>query len=304
MAKPPLIFKRSTNTLLRYLDASVAVGDALPSEQRMAELTQGSRTAVRSSLAYLHSRGLIAALRDRRLLRKPQSDDYFDEAELQSGAVRIQEVLMERIYRNDLPPGADFSEAELARAAGASTISVREFLIGFSRFGLIEKKPQGGWRLFAFDRTFATELEQVRRMFELAAVEQLVSLPAGHPAFEQLDVLIRRHEALKAGLPDNYADFPALDRELHTFLIGLLNNRFAFSLNDLVSLVFHYHYQWDKGEERPRIQHAVQEHLVLLRALARRDRTAALAAMNKHLDSARRTMLDAVLKRTHGTAPH
>lgn len=303
MAKPPLIFKRSTNTLLRYLDASVAVGDALPSEQRMAELTQGSRTAVRSSLAYLHSRGLIAALRDRRLLRKPQADDYFDEAELQSGAVRIQEVLMERIYRNDLPPGADFSEAELARAAGASTISVREFLIGFSRFGLIEKKPQGGWRLCAFDRTFATELEQVRRMFELAAVEQLVSLPAGHPAFEQLDILVRRHEALKAGLPDNYADFPALDRELHTFLIGLLNNRFAFSLNDLVSLVFHYHYQWDKGEERPRIQHAVQEHLVLLRALARRDRTAALAAMNKHLDSARRTMLDAVLKRTHGTAP-
>lgn len=85
MAKPPLIFKRSTNTLLRYLDASVAVGDALPSEQRMAELTQGSRAAV-----------------------------------------RIQEVLMERIYRSDLPPGADFSEAELARAAGASTISVRE----------------------------------------------------------------------------------------------------------------------------------------------------------------------------------
>lgn len=304
MAKPPLIFKRSTNTLLRYLNASVAVGDALPSEQRMAELTQGSRTAVRSSLAYLHSRGLIAALRDRRLLRKPQADDYFDEAELQSGAVRIQEVLMERIYRNDLPPGADFSEAELARAAGASTISVREFLIGFSRFGLIEKKPQGGWRLCAFDRTFATELEQVRRMFELAAVEQLVSLPAGHPAFEQLDDLIRRHDALKACLPDNYADFPALDRELHTFLIGLLNNRFAFSLNDLVSLVFHYHYQWDKGEERPRIQHAVQEHLVLLRALARRDRAAALAAMNKHLDSARRTMLDAVLKRTRGTVPH
>src|SRR5206468_9848056 len=170
---------------LDYLDASVEVGEVLPSESRMAELTQGSRTAVRSSLAYLHGRGLIPSLADRRLSRKPQPDDYFDETELQSGAARIQEVLMERIYRNDLPPGAAFSEAELARAAGASTISVREFLIGFSRFGLIEKKPQGGWRLCAFDRTFAMELEQVRRMFELAAVDQLVSLPQGHPAFEQ-----------------------------------------------------------------------------------------------------------------------
>jgi DNA-binding GntR family transcriptional regulator len=304
MAKPPLIFKRSTNALLNHLDVSVAVGDVLPSESRMAELTQGSRTAVRSALAYLHSRGLIASLDERRLLRKPQADDYFDETELQSGAARIEEVLMERIYRNDLPPGAAFSEAELARAAGASTISVREFLIGFSRFGLIEKKPQGGWRLCAFDRTFAMELEQVRRMFELAAVEQLVSLPPGHPAFEQLAELIRRHEQIKAGLPDNFEEFPALDREFHTFLIGLLNNRFAFSLNDVVSLVFHYHYQWDKGEEKPRIEHAVQEHLILLRALARRDRAAALAAMNKHLDSARNTMLDAVLKRDPGTAPH
>jgi DNA-binding GntR family transcriptional regulator len=41
-----------------------------------------------------------------------------------------------------------------------------------------------------------------------------------------------------------------------------------------------------------------------LRALARRDRAAALAAMNKHLDSARNTMLDAVLKRDPGAAPH
>jgi DNA-binding GntR family transcriptional regulator len=38
----------------------------------------------------------------------------------------------------------------------------------------------------------------------------------------------------------------------------------------------------------------------LLRALARRDRTAALAAMSKHLDSARNTMLDAVLNRSPG----
>lgn len=304
MAKPPLIFKRSTNALLAHLDASVAVGAALPSESRMAEVAQVSRTAVRSALAYLHSRGLVASLDDRRLLRKPQAGDYFDEAELQSGAARIEEVLMERIYRNDLPPGAAFSEAELARAAGASTISVREFLIGFARFGLIEKRPQGGWRLCAFDRTFAIELEQVRRLFELAAVEQVVSLAPGHPAFARLDDLIRRHERVKAGLPDNFADFPALDREFHTFLIALLNNRFAFSLNDVVSLVFHYHYQWDKREERPRIEHAVQEHLVLLRALARRERTAALAAMNKHLDSARNTMLDAVLSRNPGTAPH
>lgn len=303
MAKPPTIFKRCTNALLKYLETGLAPGQALPSEQRMTELAQGSRTAVRSALACLVERGLVSDLKERRLLRRPQPEDYFADIELRSGGERIQEVLMERIYRNDLLPGADFSEAELARAAATSTISVREFLIGFSRFGLIEKKPRGGWRLCAFDRSFATELEEVRRMFELAAVERFAALPSSSPAFARIGELIARHEALVAAGPAELAGFPALDREFHSLLIGQLNNRFAQSLNDLVSLVFHYHYQWDKREEVPRISYAVKEHLTILRALARRDRAGALAAMNAHLDSARRTMLDAVLGRADPSTP-
>lgn len=303
MAKPPTIFKRGTNLLLDHLAATLAVGETLPSEQRMAELAQGSRTAVRSTLAYLQERGLIRDLKERRLLRKPVHDDYFAVAELQSGAERIQQVLMERIYHDDLPPGSDFSEAELARAAGASTISVREFLIGFSRYGLIEKKPQGGWRLCAFDRAFATELADVRRMFELAAVDKLAGLAPDDAAFARLDELIARHRQLGSAMPSSHTDFPALDREFHTFLIGLLNNRFAQSLNDIVSLVFHYHYQWDKREEMPRNEHAVKEHLEILQALARRDAPAALRAMNTHLDSSRHTMLDAIHKRELKTPP-
>lgn len=302
MAKPPTIFKRSTNALLRHIDASLAPGERLPSEERMAAITEGSRTAVRSSLVYLVGQGLLSGQKERRLLRKPQPQDYFEEAELKTGGQRIEEVLLERIYSKDLAPGSDFSEAELARAAAASTISVREFLIGFSRFGLIERKPQGGWRLRAFDSGFATELEEVRRMFELAAVERVVALAPASPVYARIAELIARHEALAAGTPAALSTFPALDRELHSLLIGQLNNRFAQDLNDVVSLVFHYHYQWDKREEMPRIQFAVQEHLAILRALARRDAAGALNAMNTHLDSSRRTMLDAVAERAASPA--
>ena len=88
--------------------------------------------------------------------------------------------------------------------------------------------------------------------------------------------------------------FPALDREFHTFLIGLLNNRFAQGFYDIVSFVFHYHYQWDKGEEKGRNQYAVQEHLAILHALAEHDIPKALACMQEHLDSSRRTMLSSI----------
>ena len=294
MSRPPTVFKRSVNLLLDHLAAQVRVGDTLPTEQQMAALVGGSRTAIRSALAYFDTQDLISDLKERRLQRKPRRKDYFDVADLQSGADRLRPVLMERIYHSDLPPGAELAEAELARAAGVSTISVREFLIEFSRYGLIVKKPKGGWRLCAFDRAFAMEVADVRQLFELAAIDHFGTLAPADPAFAALDDLIARHEQLDSAMPVRHKDFPALDREFHTFLIGLLGNRFAQGFYDIVSLVFHYHYQWDKGAESARNQYAAHEHLDILRALARRDFGAAREAMRVHLDSSRSTLLHAI----------
>jgi DNA-binding GntR family transcriptional regulator len=294
MARPPTVFKRSANLLLRHISEHVSIGEALPSEYLMAELCEGSRTAVRSALAYFHTQRLIGGLSDRRLLRKPRQDDYFDIAELQSSPDRVRQVLMDRIYHSDLPAGTEFSETELARAAGVSTISVREFLIEFARYGLIERKPKGGWRLCAFDRTFAMELADVREMFEFAAVEHFAALPPDDPGFAVLAALIARHEKLLFIKPTPNKEFADLDRDFHMFLIGLLGNRFARSFYDIVSMVFHYHYQWDKGDETIRNGYAVHEHLEILRALERRDGTAARAAMRIHLNSARSTLLQSI----------
>jgi DNA-binding GntR family transcriptional regulator len=292
MAKLPTTTRRSTNLLLEYIADHVEVGESLPTEIRMTELGQSSRTAVRSALAYFVERGLIGGMKERCLLRKPVAEDYFDDTELHSNTENLQQVLMERIYQRDLPPGAEFSEAELSRVSGASTTAVREFLIGFSRYGLIEKKPGGGWRLCAFDPAYAEELAEAREMFELKAIEQVGQLALDDPAFARLRELLARHEELGAAPPSMPVDFPALDREFHTFLIGLLKNRFAENLNDVVSMVFHYHYQWDKRDEVPRNRYALQEHIAILRALTAHDVPAALAAMRTHLHSARTTMLN------------
>jgi DNA-binding GntR family transcriptional regulator len=292
MAKLPTTTRRSTNLLLEYIADHVEVGESLPTEIRMTELGQSSRTAVRSALAYFVERGLIGGMKERCLLRKPVAEDYFDDTELHSNTENLQQVLMERIYQRDLPPGAEFSEAELSRVSGASTTAVREFLIGFSRYGLIEKKPGGGWRLCAFDPAYAEELAEAREMFELKAIAQVGQLALDDPAFARLRELLARHEELGAAPPSMPVDFPALDREFHTFLIGLLKNRFAENLNDVVSMVFHYHYQWDKRDEVPRNRYALQEHIAILRALTAHDVPAALAAMRTHLHSARTTMLN------------
>ena len=50
---------------------------------------------------------------------------------------------MQIVRSGDLLPGQHFTEAEMARQIGASTVSVREFLIGFSRYGLVQKAANG-----------------------------------------------------------------------------------------------------------------------------------------------------------------
>ena len=301
MSKPPTIFKKTTNLLLAFISRNLTVSEALPSEQHLATVCHASRTVVRTAIAYLHERRLINGLTDRQLIRMPVDADYFDVAELQSGLERIQQVMMERVFQRDMQPGAEFSEAELAREAGTSTVSIREFLIGFSRFGLIEKKPRGGWRLCAFDLSFARELADMRQMFEIAAVQHFCSLPSSDPAYKELDRLIVKHTQLKPKMKTRFGEFPALDREFHTFLIGLLQNRFAQEFYDIVSFVFHYHYQWDKGEEMQRNSYALNEHLAILHALAERNPEKALDCMRRHLHSSRTSLLKSI--RTRGQNP-
>ncbi len=304
MAKLPTTTRRSTNLLLQHIAEHLPIGAALPTEVQMSELVASSRTAVRSALAYFIEKGLIGGMKERHLLRKPQPDDFFDVSALHSATEQLQEVLMEWIYERDLPPGAEFTEAQLSRTAGVSTVAVREFLIRFSRNGLIEKNPRGGWRLCAFDAKYAEELGEAREMFELKAIERIGTLTPDDPIFARLEELLARHEALGKAPAAAHGEFPALDREFHTFLIGLLDNRFAENLNDVISMVFHYHYQWDKRDEIPRNQHALREHLAILRPLVKGEVAAALAAMRSHLHSARSTMLNSLRTRETRLQPH
>ncbi len=294
MARPPTTSKRSTNCLLRHVTEHVAIGETLPTERQMSVLVEGSRTAVRSALVHFQKLGLINDLKDRRLLRLPDRQDYFDAAELQSGSERIREVLMKWIYHADLPAGAEFSEAELARKAGMSTISVREFLIEFSRYGVIEKKQRGGWRLCTFDRALALELAEVREMFELAAIEHIGKLAPNDPCFAKLDELIAKHERLAVAMPLEQNAFPALDAETHLFLIGLCKNRFVESFFNIVSLMFLYQFQWNRDGAAGRHRHAVHEHLAFLRSLARRDIAGAREAMRTHLTTSRSSLLQGI----------
>jgi DNA-binding GntR family transcriptional regulator len=58
-------------------------------------------------------------------------------------------------------------------------------------------------------------------------------------------------------------------------------------------MIFHYHYQWNKHDERQRNEVAIREHLTFIDALISRDMEAVEAACWGHLASAKETLLRA-----------
>ena len=292
MSKPNTLFKQAYNGSLDL----IAGQQALPSEPELSATLQVSRTTIRAIQQRLAEQGLLAREpHARRILRAPAERDYFPKDEVDPIAVVIERRFMQRILAAESVPGGTINELELAREVGVSTSSVREFLIRFSRFGLIEKRRNSTWMLKGFTRAFALELTEVREMFEHRSARHFIGLPAAHPAWPELAAIETLHrKAQRAGHIDEAA-FATLDERFHRLIHAASDNRFVTDFYDVIALVFHYHYRWNKSEAARRNRIAIDEHLDYIAALRSQDRVAVDRACRTHLRSARRTLLASIV---------
>ena len=112
--------------------------------------------------------------------------------------------------------------------------------------GLIDKRPNGRWVFKGFTARFAIELFEIREMFELRSARLAVALPTDDPFWSNLIDLKDRHLSLMPRIDKDYAQFPDLDSAFHQLINAAHPNRFF----DIITLIFHYHYQWNKADER------------------------------------------------------
>jgi DNA-binding GntR family transcriptional regulator len=201
---------------------------------------------------------------------------------------------MQWILHGDCKPGQQINSLELARQFGVSTSAIREYLNGFRQFGLLERRPSGSWIVKGFTKEFALELSEVRELFELRSVQRLVELPDGDPVWRALDMIARDHLSLKAEIEQRHADFSALDERFHRMINNTSRNRFMVNFYALISMIFHYHYQWSKVGEKERHVVAIDEHLAYISALKSRDKDMAMAHCRAHMNTARATLLRSI----------
>lgn len=292
--KGDAVFKRTYNRAVDYL-AGMKPGDVIESENSLKERFDASRTTVRKVLQELHANGVISAnSANKVLLRRPKQKDEFPRSETMSISVQVEKKFMEWMLRTDLKPGDVINELDLARQFGVSTSGIREFLNRFSRFKLIEKRPNSGWCFRGFTRDFALELFEVRELFETRSAISFATKPPDSTAWTVLKEIELEHSKLLRNIARQFHDFSDLDERFHQLINNASNNRFIVDFYDLISLIFHYHYQWNKVNERKRNQAAILEHLDYIEALFSRDPGRIELACKSHLKSARKTLLASI----------
>jgi DNA-binding GntR family transcriptional regulator len=288
--KTDTVFKKAFNDALDLV-SKLHNRDHLPSETILATRLGVSRTTVRKVLLKLSEAGLIAGSGTQRTVCLNRAQvQRFAEAETIPTTNQVERLFMEWMLRDNMSPGAMINELDLARRFEVATTSIREFLNRFQRFGLIEKRPNAGWVFKGFTTAFARELFEIREMFEPRSARAFAAMPTASPLWGQLEALRGEHLALLGDIDRRYHDFSDLDTRFHRLVNAAAPNRFIDSFYDIITLIFHYHYQWNKLDERQRNEVAIREHLTYIEALQGRSLLMVDLACRAHLTSAKETL--------------
>lgn len=294
MARTDQRFRLAYNRLLERCGSSEP-GGSLPSEAVLAEQLGVSRSIVRGVLGELDGRGILRWRgRAKVLVRVPDPSDRIETRDAGPSPQELERRFLDWILRFDVPADTALNVTKLARDFNVTPRLLQEFLAAWSRFGLVERRPRGGWRLRGFTADYAVELSDFRAILEIDAVRHLMALPPSHGIWPALEALRDEHLVLLERIETDFHDFSRLDERFHAAVSGVVRNRFVVEFQKVVSLIFHYHFQWDKTHERQRNEAAIGEHLRWIEAMLGGDGAEAEAAARAHLATSKLTLLSSL----------
>ncbi|MET6679270.1 GntR family transcriptional regulator [Citrobacter amalonaticus] len=269
----------------------------LPSQSALAEMYNISRTTVRHMLNHLSECGVLTLVgNDHVIIRSPEHDDGFacTTASMAEQNRIFEQAFYTMINQRQLRAGETFSELQLARMAGVSPVVVREYLLKFGRYDLIQSEKRGQWSMKKFDQSYAEQLFELREMLETHALQHFLNLPDDDPRWLQAKMLLERHRMLRDSVGSNFRMFSLLDRDFHALLLSAADNIFFNQSLEIISVIFHFHYQWDERDLKQRNIIAIDEHMTILSALICRSDLDALLALRNHLNTAKQSMIRSI----------
>lgn len=196
-------------------------------------------------------------------------------------APSITDLVFEQLYRQvvelDLPPGTKLSEVEVARQMGVSRQPVRDAFYRLSQLGFLLIRPQRATVVTHISEKGVMEARFIRTALEMETVRTAAEVVTG-AQIDELDQLI--HEQQKAIDAGDKVLFHALDDDFHKRICHMAGVDFAWSLiRESKAHMDRVRYlSLSFGA-----QSALDDHVVIMKALRARDGEGAAAAMRVHL---------------------
>lgn len=207
--------------------------------------------------------GASATLRDRRL----------------SQTKRAYAEIKRRILDNELPPGTQALEQEVAELLGMSRTPVREALIRLVQEGMVEVRPRHGMRVLPLSIDDLREIYDILTGLEATAAETIARRGLSTAELAALEQALADMETALAR--DDLHGWAAGDARFHRLLVEFSRNRRLQAMVETVRDQSH-RARMATLQLRPKPLASNAEHAVVVAAIRRRDAEAAYRLHREH----------------------
>ncbi|RMD91357.1 MAG: GntR family transcriptional regulator [Alphaproteobacteria bacterium] len=198
----------------------------------------------------------------------------------------------ERLLARDIRPGQIVSQRELVELTGMPLGAIREMIPRLEADGLIETVPRRGLQVLTVDLELVRNAFQLRRIIESEAVAafcrdapeaEIAEVAAAHRAIHA--------EARQAVTPELLERAQRLDWAFHDRIVDAMGNAIISNIHRVNAIKIRLIRNADTRMLPELVASVMEEHLAVMDALEARDATAAVAALQAHIESARRRAL-------------
>jgi len=206
----------------------------------------------------------------------------------------LQTIVYERIkgllLNGQLELDEIYSANQFAETLGVSRTPVREALLQLATEGSLISIAGRGFKIREFSRKEIRDFFETRRMIETYVIERTVVMMTEQD-LKELDNSLKQMID-RAATGDTYG-FLEADKAFHMNQIHLYNNRLLESIMENIRNLIAIFGQ--KALTSPgRVQQVLEEHRSILQALEQKDKKKAVNAMNYHLNTTEKYLLESL----------
>lgn len=198
----------------------------------------------------------------------------------------------EKLLARDIQPGQFVSQRELVALTGFPLGAIREMIPRLEADGLIRTSPKRGLQVLSIDIDLIRDAFQLRRLIEgeafAAFCDTATDADIRRIAEEHAGI---RAEAERGVTPELLGRAQRMDWGFHDHVVDHMQNRIVSDIHRVNAIKIRLIRNSDTRMLPELVISVMDEHGAIVAALQARDRTASVAAIHAHIESAKRRAL-------------